>query len=130
VELAAELEASLGDLSSASSVQVRENGGRVALFATLAREVRGAAQKPMLHVWSEQLSFARRLLAITTRRFPALRIFQRHRIAGRTAARLSPALRFHPSTDILFRYFSPEINFVRVGLAETWRRGLRVVMRQ
>jgi hypothetical protein len=43
---------------------------------------------------------------------------------------VAPALRFHPSTDILFRYFSPEIDFVRVGLAETWRRGLRVVMRQ
>ena len=43
---------------------------------------------------------------------------------------VAPALRFHPSTDIVLRYFSPEIEFVRVGLAEAWRRGLRVVMRQ
>ena len=43
---------------------------------------------------------------------------------------VAPALRFHPSTDVLFRYFSSEIEFVRVGLAEGWRHGIRVVMRQ
>jgi hypothetical protein len=43
---------------------------------------------------------------------------------------VAPALRFHPSTDVLLRYLSPEMDVVRVGLAEGWRRGLRVVMRQ
>ena len=43
---------------------------------------------------------------------------------------VAPALRFHPSTDVLFRYLSPEIEFVRVGLGEIWRQGLRVAMRQ
>ena len=43
---------------------------------------------------------------------------------------VAPALRFHPSTDTLLRYLSPEIKSTRVGLAESWRRGLRVVMRQ
>jgi len=43
---------------------------------------------------------------------------------------IAPALRFHPSTDTLLRYLSPEIEVTRVGLAESWRRGLRVVMRQ
>ena len=43
---------------------------------------------------------------------------------------VAPALRFHPSTDDLLRYLSPELEVVRVGLAEGWRRGLRVVMRQ
>jgi hypothetical protein len=42
---------------------------------------------------------------------------------------VAPALRFHPATDVLLRYISPEIEFVRVGLVESWRRGLRVVMR-
>jgi hypothetical protein len=65
VELAAELDASLRDLSSAASIEVRENGGRVALLAALSWEVRGAAQKPLLHVWSEQHNFTRRVLAIT-----------------------------------------------------------------
>ena len=65
MELAAELEASLRDLCSATSVEVRENGGRVALFPALTWEVRGAAQKPLLHVWSEQHNFTRRVLAIT-----------------------------------------------------------------
>jgi hypothetical protein len=43
---------------------------------------------------------------------------------------VAPALRFHPSTDALLRFLSPELEVVRVGLAESWRRGLRVVMRQ
>jgi hypothetical protein len=43
---------------------------------------------------------------------------------------VAPALRFHPATDELLRYLSPELEVLRVGLAESWRRGLRVVMRQ
>jgi hypothetical protein len=43
---------------------------------------------------------------------------------------VAPALRFHPATDTLLRHLSPELEVVRVGLAESWRRGLRVVMRQ
>jgi hypothetical protein len=43
---------------------------------------------------------------------------------------VAPALRFHPTTDDLLKYLSPELEIVRVGLAESWRRGLRVVVRQ
>jgi hypothetical protein len=43
---------------------------------------------------------------------------------------VAPGFRFHPSIDIVLRYLSPEIEVVRVGLAENWRRGLRVVFRQ
>jgi hypothetical protein len=43
---------------------------------------------------------------------------------------VAPALRFHPATDELLRYLAPEVEMVRVGLVETWRRGVRVVMRQ
>jgi hypothetical protein len=43
---------------------------------------------------------------------------------------VAPALRFHPTTDAILRYLSPEIEIIRVGLAESWRRGLRVMMRQ
>lgn len=43
---------------------------------------------------------------------------------------VAPALRFHPSTDEVLKFLSPELEAVRVGLAESWRRGLRVVMRQ
>ena len=42
----------------------------------------------------------------------------------------APALRFHPSTDVLLRFLAPEIEMVRVGFAESWRRGLQIVMRQ
>jgi hypothetical protein len=43
---------------------------------------------------------------------------------------VAPALRFHPATDVIVRNLSPQIEIVRVGLAENWRRGLRVVLRQ
>lgn len=43
---------------------------------------------------------------------------------------IAPALRFHPTTDILQRYVSRDMEIIRVGLAESWRRGLRVMFRQ
>jgi hypothetical protein len=42
----------------------------------------------------------------------------------------APALRFHPTTDTLLRYLSPEICVTRIGLNENWRRGLKVMFRQ
>jgi hypothetical protein len=42
---------------------------------------------------------------------------------------VAPSLRFHPTTDVLLRYLTRDIEVVRVGLAESWRRGLRVVRR-
>ena len=43
---------------------------------------------------------------------------------------VAPALGFHPATDDLLKCLSSELEMVRVGLGESWRRGLRVVMRQ
>lgn len=43
---------------------------------------------------------------------------------------VAPGLRFHPSTDTLLRFLSREMEVTRVGLAEDWRRGLRVIFRQ
>ncbi len=43
---------------------------------------------------------------------------------------VAPGFRFHPSTDIVLRFLSPEIEIARIALAENWRRGLRVVFRQ
>lgn len=43
---------------------------------------------------------------------------------------VAPALRFHPTTDTLLRCLHPDVEVVRVGLTESWRRGLRVVLRQ
>jgi hypothetical protein len=65
VELATELEASLREFVTASSVEVRENGGRVAPFTGLSWEVRGTAEKPLLHLWSASYNLTRRVLAIT-----------------------------------------------------------------
>jgi hypothetical protein len=43
---------------------------------------------------------------------------------------VAPALRFHPTTGSLLRYLHPEMEVIRVGLAESWRRGLSVILRQ
>jgi hypothetical protein len=43
---------------------------------------------------------------------------------------VAPGFRFHPSTDIVLRYLSPEIEVARVGLGENWRRSLHVIFRQ
>jgi hypothetical protein len=43
---------------------------------------------------------------------------------------VAPALRFHPATDRLLRMLTPQLEIIRVGLAENWRRGLSVVLRQ
>lgn len=43
---------------------------------------------------------------------------------------VAPALRFHSTTSLLVRQLSQSVEVVRVGIAESWRRGLRVVMRQ
>src|SRR6267154_1023875 len=65
MELARELEASLREFSAAATVEVRENRGRVAPLASLSWEVRGAAEKPLLHLWSAEYNLTRRVLAIT-----------------------------------------------------------------
>ena len=43
---------------------------------------------------------------------------------------VAPGFRFHPSSDIVLRYLSREIEVLRIGLGENWRRGLRVIFRQ
>jgi hypothetical protein len=43
---------------------------------------------------------------------------------------VAPALRFHPAPDVLLRGLTPELQVIRVGLAEDWRSALRVVLRQ
>jgi hypothetical protein len=67
MELAAELEATLREFAAAAPVEVRENGGRVAPLEALSWEVRGAAEKPLLHLWSADYNLTRRVLAITDR---------------------------------------------------------------
>jgi hypothetical protein len=65
VELAAELEAALREFAAAAPVEVRENGGRGTPLAGLSWEVRGPAEKPLLHLWSAGYNLTRRVLAIT-----------------------------------------------------------------
>jgi len=43
---------------------------------------------------------------------------------------VAPALRFHPANAPLLRYLTREMEVIRVGVQENWRRGLRVSLRQ
>lgn len=43
---------------------------------------------------------------------------------------VAPALHVHPATDTLLRYFSPELEWEVLGIAEHWRSGVRVVFRK
>lgn len=43
---------------------------------------------------------------------------------------VAPALRVHPTTDVLLRYISPEIEWEFVGIDERWREGVKVVFRK
>jgi hypothetical protein len=67
VKFAAELQASLQEFTSCGVVEVHENGGCVAPFSGMSWEVRGDGEKPLHHLWSEQVNFTRRVLAITDR---------------------------------------------------------------
>lgn len=42
---------------------------------------------------------------------------------------IAPALEFHPSTEMILRYFAPEIEIERIGLGIGWRRELEVMFR-
>lgn len=64
--LAAELEGSLREFTAEAGVELRENG-RTVWFSGLSWEVRGAAEKPLLHLWSQEYNITRRVLAITDR---------------------------------------------------------------
>lgn len=43
---------------------------------------------------------------------------------------VAPALRIHPTTDKLLRYFSPEINWELIAVNEDWREGVKTVFRK
>jgi hypothetical protein len=42
---------------------------------------------------------------------------------------VSPAFRFHSTTEKLLRYFDPRIEIVLVGINDTWRREIKVLFR-
>ncbi len=42
---------------------------------------------------------------------------------------VAPALEYHPSTERLLRFFPPEIEVVRIGLAAAWQRELKILFR-
>ncbi|MFQ5817039.1 MAG: hypothetical protein ACE5H2_03665 [Terriglobia bacterium] len=43
---------------------------------------------------------------------------------------IAPAFQFHPTTETLIRYFTPQLRLTLVGLNEDWRRELQVVFRK
>lgn len=43
---------------------------------------------------------------------------------------VAPGLQFHSTSEVLLKYLSPEIRVTRIGVNESWRRGIRVIFRQ
>src|SRR5277367_611849 len=63
--LTADIEGRLRKFDSATSVEVRENGIRVATIENFRWELRGVADKPVLAVHSEQINITHRIVAIS-----------------------------------------------------------------
>jgi len=43
---------------------------------------------------------------------------------------VAPALRIHPSTDVMLRHLSPEVRWELIGLNEDWRKRRKVILRK
>jgi hypothetical protein len=43
---------------------------------------------------------------------------------------IAPALRIHPSNEIVLRYFSPHVEWELIAVSEHWRRELKVIFRK
>jgi hypothetical protein len=43
---------------------------------------------------------------------------------------IAPALRIHPSNEIVLRYLSPQVEWEMIALSEYWRRELKVIFRK
>ncbi len=43
---------------------------------------------------------------------------------------VSPAFRFHSTTERILRYFQPSIRVVKVGINQNWREGVKVLFRR
>ena len=43
---------------------------------------------------------------------------------------VAPALRVHPTSDVLLKYISPDIDWQLLGVNEDWRGGIRVIFRK
>lgn len=65
MDFSAELRACLTEFTGDGAIEIRENGGRRTPFSGVSWEVRGAAERPLLHLWSENYNLTRRVLAIT-----------------------------------------------------------------
>ena len=63
--LAEELRGSLQGFLSSGTFELRESGSRMTLTAPVSWEVRGAGEKPLLHLWGQHCNVTRRVIAIT-----------------------------------------------------------------
>jgi hypothetical protein len=43
---------------------------------------------------------------------------------------VAPALRIHPSNEVVLRYLSPEVEWRILAIAEGWRREIQVLFRK
>lgn len=65
MDLAEELRARLSDLFASGSIEIRENRGRTTPQAPISWEIRGATDKPLLHLWADNCNVTWRVLSIS-----------------------------------------------------------------
>jgi hypothetical protein len=113
-----------------------DRGGRLAVIELKADED--------LHLPLQALDYWIRVRALNADRKPGvagsrpLSSFERQGyFAGAEVSPLAPkllltapALRIHPANEPVLRYFSPEVEWELVALAEHWRRELKIVFRK
>jgi hypothetical protein len=100
--VAEELRAQLQEFLASGSFEIQENNGRVRPSPPISWEVRG---------WSRNSTSAMELQA-------AALVYL-----------VAPSLHFHSTTATILSYLTPEMEVIRVGLVEGWRRGVRVSLR-
>lgn len=62
--MAQELQLSLKTLFASGATEIREPTGRTTPAAPISWELRGASDKPLLHLWADNCNVTRRVLAI------------------------------------------------------------------
>ena len=108
MDFSTELQASRREFAATGPVDVHENGGRVASMSGMSWAVRGSAEKPLLHLWSQQVNLTRRVLAITDHSSGRLALAVER--FGRRAMQLNQVLPEFPSKEAVLQSFPESRN--------------------
>jgi hypothetical protein len=114
----AALDRAFSDLAASGSVEVREDGEWLAELATLHFELHFERKNPLVHLWSEERNLTRRVLRVKEH--------ADDRIVPEVQRSVAPS----PAAWNFCAPIRPAGRITRIGLAENWRRGLKIILCQ